>query len=159
MKKIPIPPKTPLFEDVTENYLSAAIPGSGSVAYEEGYRVKDHQHEMDMAQWLHCTFGGDITLLKESEEKNHKTADFLWNQKLWELKNASSVNGADKLMQHAIKQIQANPGGIVLNILEDIDLLQLEYQLARRFKRGRTSRLDLIVLMKGRLVKVLRYRK
>ena len=138
MKKIPIPPKTPLFEDVTENYLSAAIPGSGSVAYEDGYRVKDHQHEIDMAQWLHRTFGGDIILLKESEEKNHKTA---------------------KLMQHAIKQIQANPGGIVLNILEDIDLLQLEYQLARRFKRGRASGLDLIVLMKGRLVKVLRYRK
>lgn len=159
MLKTPVPPKAQSFEDVTTEYLSTAVPGIGSVLYEEGYRLKEHQHEINMAKWLYCMFGGDITLLKESEIKNQKTADFLWSQKLWELKSASSINGADKLIQHAIKQIQDNPGGIILNVLEDIDLSQLENQLARRIRRSQTDIFDLMILSKGELVKVLRYRK
>ena len=159
MSRLPIPLKVQPFQDVTTEYLNAAIPGLGSVTYEDGYRTKDHQQEINTAQWLHRTFGGDITLLKESEIKNQKMADFLWNSRLWELKNTSSINGADKSMQHAIKQIQDNPGGIILNISENINLLQLEYQLARRIRRSQTGMLDLIMLSQGELIKVLRYRK
>lgn len=159
MNRIPTPSKAQLCEDVTAEYLSTAVPGYGSITYDEGYRIKVHQHEIDMAGWLHCTFGGNIVLLKESEVKNQKMADFLWNKKLWELKSASSINGADKLIQHAIKQIQDNPGGVILNVVENLNLSQLEYQLIRRIRRSQIDTFDLILLSKSELVKILRYRK
>ena len=78
-------------EDVTREYLDHAVPGQGSVTLEDGYRAKGHQDEIDMAEWLHRTFGGDIRLLKESDIKNQKRPDFLWNGKAWELKGTSST--------------------------------------------------------------------
>lgn len=145
--------------NVTAEYLDAATPGQGTITYEDGYKVKGHQDEINMADWLHRTFGGNIKLLKESNVKNQETPDFLWNQKMWELKGASSINSADKLLQHAIKQIQENPGGVILNILEDIDMAKLEKQLVRRFLRSNIDTLDLMVLSKKELAKILRYKK
>lgn len=78
---------------------------------------------------------------------------------MWELKGTSSINGADKLLQHAIKQIQDNPGGVILNVLDDIDMSELEKQLARRFLRSNIDALDLMILSKDSLVKILRYKK
>lgn len=145
--------------DVTEEYLDAATPGEGTVSHEDGYKIKGHRTEIEMADWIHRTFGGDIKLLKESNEKNQETPDFIWNPKMWELKGATSINGADKLLQHAIKQIRNNPGGVVMNILEDVDMSKLEAQLTRRFLRSNIVALDLMLLSKGKLVKVLRYKK
>lgn len=145
--------------DVTQEYLDSATPGIGSVTYEEGYRTKGHQNEIKMAQWLLKTFGGDVKLLKESDIKGQTRPDYLWNQKLWELKGASSINGADKLLQHAIKQIQNNPGGVILNALETMDMEALEQQLIRRLKRSSVSIIDLMILSKGDLFKILKYKK
>lgn len=147
-------------KDVTREYLDAAAPGQGTVTYDDGYQIKTHRAELEMAGWLHCTFGGDIQLLKESDVKNQETPDFLWRQKMWELKGASSINGADKLLQHGIKQIQDNPGGVILNVLGDLDMAELEKQLMRRFLRsGSVNTLDLMILSKGALVKILRHKK
>ena len=147
-------------EDVTREYLDHAVPGQGSVTLEDGYRAKGHQDEIDMAEWLHRTFGGDIRLLKESDIKNQKRPDFLWNGKAWELKGTSStIDRADKLLQHAIKQIQDDPGGVILNVLKELDMDALEEQLSRRVERSRISGLDLMLLSKGALTKVLRYKK
>ena len=70
--------RTLIPEDVTREYLASAVPGQGSVTYEAGYKTKSHQDEINMSEWLHRTFGGDIKLLKESDVKNHKRPDFLW---------------------------------------------------------------------------------
>ena len=67
--------------DVTEEYMQAATPEQGSITYEDGYKVKNHQAEIQMADWLHRTFGGDVKLLKESNVKNQETPDFLWQKK------------------------------------------------------------------------------
>ena len=83
----------------------------------------------------------------------------MWNKSFWELKGAHSINGADKLLQHAIKQIHDNPGGVILDILDDVDRKKLEEQLMRRFLRSDTEGFDLILLSKGELVKVLRLKK
>ena len=145
--------------DVTGEYLSSATPGQGAIIYEAGYRVKGHQAEIDMADWIHHKFGEDITLLKESDLDSVKRPDYFWKGAFWELKGAASINGADKLLQHAIKQIQDNPGGVILNVLENIDKAALERQLARRIERSKISAIDLIILQKGNLEKVLRYNK
>lgn len=148
-------------EDVTEEYLHTATPGQGVITYDAGYKVRRHRNEIETAEWLRDTFGGDVRLLKESSEKNQETSDYIWRNKLWELKGAHSISGADKRFQHAIKQIQDNPGGFILNILEDTDFPALERQLTRRFyrKESEISTLDLMILAKGELVKILRYKK
>ena len=152
-RKVSIP------KDVTEEYLMSSTPGIGNITYEDGYKVKGHQTEIATAEWLKKTFGGDIKLLKESDVKGQTMPDFLWNQKFWELKGTSTINGADKLLQHAIKQIQENPGGVILNILDDIDMPALEKQLASRIHRSKITGLDLMILTKDTLLKILRYKK
>lgn len=147
--------------DVTQKYLDSAVPGQGSITYETGYRTKKHPNEIRIANWLHRTFGGNIQLLKEAENDSVKRSDFLWNGALWELKGAHSINAADKRLQYAIKQIKDNPGGVILDILEDVDMEALEQQLTRRFYRDESEiyELDLMILLRGNLAKILRYKK
>ena len=146
-------------KDITQKYLDSATPQKGNLQYSEGYRIGGHQEEISIAGYLHNTFGGDFLLLSESPIKGQVMPDYQWNGRYWELKSAVSVNSADKSMQKAMKQIQENPGGIILNLLQDIDLSVLENQLERRFRRGNLEELDLILLSKGKLVKVLKYKK
>lgn len=145
--------------DVTDEYLQSAAPQQGNIAHDIGYNKSKHKEEFKMAEWLLAAFGGEIRLLNESKIKNQTMPDFLWKGKCWELKGIHSINGADKLLQHAIKQIQSNPGGVILNALSDIDITALEEQLVRRIKRSRIDELDLMLLLKGNLVKILRYKK
>lgn len=147
--------------DVTQEYLRAATPGKGTITYEDGYRTKGHQDEIKMADWIYRTFGGDIKLLKEAGNDSIKRPDYLWNEVLWELKGAHSVNAADKRLQYAIKQIKDNPGGVILDVLEDMDMAALERQLTRRFYRPESeiNSLDLMILSKGEFVKIMRYKK
>lgn len=156
------PPRKPLApRDVTKEYLDSATPGQGTVTYEEGYKLGGHQDEIAMADWIHRTFGGNIRLLKEAEADSIKRPDYLWNNVLWELKGVHSVSSADKRLQYAIKQIQDAPGGVILDTVEDIDMTALEKQLTRRFYRpeSKIDTLDLMLLSKGTLVKILRYKK
>ena len=146
-------------ENVTEEYLCSATPGEGSVTYEDGYQSRDHQDEIEMAEWICRTFGGDVRLLKESEQRGVKTPDYVWREKNWELKTAHSINGADKSLQHALKQIQDNPGGVILNLLEAVNMPTLERQLFGRFLRTETKCLDVIILSQNTLIKILRYEK
>ena len=72
-------------------------------------------------------------------------------------KFATSVALLGKLVNRGVET--ENLGGIILNLLQDIDLSVLENQLERRFRRGNLEELDLILLSKGKLVKVLKYKK
>lgn len=161
MSKTVTPRKPPAAKDVTEEYFRRAAPGKGALTYEDGYKTGRHHAEIKIAEWLHSTFGGDITLLKEAKVDSVKRPDYLWNNTLWELKGANSVSAADKRLQHGIKQIKDNPGGVILNVLEDVDIASMERQLTRRFCRPESEidTLDLMILSKGNLVKILRYKK
>ncbi len=145
--------------DVTDLYKQAATPGQGEIIFENGYKVGKHQAEVDFANWIHDTFGGDITLLSESTERNIKRPDFVWLGKNWELKSARSINSADKSLQHAIKQIQGNPGGVMLDLMGDLDLEKLERQILGRFLRSRIDTMDVMIVSKKTLLKVYRYKK
>lgn len=158
MTEVPVPAKI-RSENVTEEYLRSATPGEGAVTYEDGYQIKGHQDEIEIAKWIHRTFGGDVRLLKESVQRGVKMPDYMWRGKNWELKTAHSINGADKSLQHAMKQIQDNPGGVILNLLDTVPMPTLERQLLGRFLRSNENRLDVMILSENELVKILRYKK
>lgn len=146
--------------DVTQEYLDAATPGIGSVTYEDGYKTKNHQDEIKMAGWLRRTFGGDIKLLKESKEQGSKTPDFLWNGRDWELKGVTTLNSIDRAIREAAKQIQENPGGIILNLLDGAQTMEsIENAILQRFRRINLSSLDVLISSDGDLKKILRLKK
>lgn len=137
-------------QDVTKEYYCSAAPGKGAVTYGAGYNVGSHRNEMMTAQWLHEIFGGDIVLLTESAERGTKTPDYLWRGRAWELKGVYSINGADKAIQKGIKQIQNTPGGIILNLLDELDMPQLQRQIFGRICRSDIDEVDIIIAQKTR---------
>ncbi|MCD7881082.1 MAG: minor capsid protein [Clostridiales bacterium] len=147
-------------EDVLEEYLSTATPGKGTVTYDEGYNKKLHTAETQTAQWIHNNLGGDIHLLNESRKYKVMTPDYLWREKLWDLKSASSAKAANSAVRHGLKQIQGNPGGIILNYGEEmVSLVELEEVLNKRMTASATQTVDILVLRRDTLVMALRYKK
>ena len=139
--------------------MKKAVPGAGAVTYDKRYKTGRHKEEIKVAEWLHRTFGGDIRLLNEADAFGMKMPDYEWAGRLWELKTLTSVKAADDALRRGLKQIQENPGGIILDYGEhDIDLEELKKTLTGRFKRGRVPELDIMILADGKPI-VLRYKK
>jgi len=147
-------------EDVTKEYFDNAKPGVGTVIVQEGYRLAKHKKEILIADYLHETFGGDITLLKEKGGK--EWPDYEWNKLLWELKtnHTPTKNAIDKAIQKGLSQISTNPGGILIDFEEgEIEKEKLLEIIAERFARGSVDQADVIILNKGQTKAVLRYKK
>lgn len=152
--------RVPSLIDVTDKYKKTATPSRGTVEYDTGYKIGKHQEEIRIANWLHDTYGGDIKLLSESDELGVKIPDYNWRGKLWELKTTSTLNATDSAVRKAIKQIQENPGGIILDYADhSIDLEALITVISKRVVRCELKTFDILMLSKGNAIKVLRYKK
>ncbi|NBI69295.1 hypothetical protein D1646_21450 [Pseudoflavonifractor sp. 60] len=161
---LPVPqPKAPaklVSGDVTEEYLRMATPGQGSITYEDGYQIKGHQSEINMADWLHRTFGGNIVLLKESKEQGDKTPDFRWKEHLWELKGVTTKNSVDRAVREAAKQIQASPGGIILDSSNsELSIEEIIDTINDRVKRIALDSVDMMIVSDETLRKIFRYKR
>lgn len=156
------PPKATsiIGEDVSTEYAKFATPGEGSITQDEGYDANRHANEIKIAEWLRSKFGGDIRLINESAVPGVKSADFLWKGKLWDLKNTSTAKAADSAIRGGLKQIFNNPGGIILDYGDNsINIDEVLDVIASRMKRGQYETADIIIISKGEIVKILRYRK
>lgn len=137
------------FRDVTDEYLHAAVPGQGIVTYEAGYDKALHQTEIGFSKWLHGTFGGNLKLLNEINAQMVKTADYLWNNKLWDLKTVTTEKAANSAIRHGLQQIRDDPGGIFLDYRgTDIDLNTLAAVIEKRLQwRRDASTVDIMVIL------------
>lgn len=133
----------------------------GMLAFEQGYSQQKHVEELRFANWVHSSFGGNITLLNEIDKQGQKQADYLWNNKLWELKSISSEKAVDSQIRKALKQIEKNPGGIMIMLREDVrDLELLEDYISNRMRRScHFETVDIVLEKNGKVLKVLRYKK
>ena len=59
-------------------------------------------------------------LLNDSTVHGQKMPDYLWREHLWDLKTLSGIKAANSAVRHGIKQISGNPGGIILNLENNI---------------------------------------
>ena len=148
VSKISVPTKA-ASGDVTDEYLRSARPGKGEVVYDAGYDMSLHQAEVRFSGWLHDTFGGDIKLLNEINAQKIKTADYLWNHKLWDLKTATTEKAANSAIRHGLKQIRDNPGGIFLDYRGvNIDLNELASVIKKRLQwRKDTYPVDIMIIL------------
>ena len=148
-------------EDVTAEYFGTATPDAGQVVKENGFKEGAKKREVPVASYLHDTFGGNI-VLKSKDEKN-PCADFLWNEKLWELKTPDLPISSGAIKQNvrtALHQTMENPGGIILELLDEQYPIE-EAIAAAEYRIGRSARnsIDLMILRKGKAEIVLRYKK
>lgn len=136
-------------QNVTREYLDRAVPGQGTVTYDSDYAVEQHRNEVRMAEWLHGTFGGDVRLLTEANEQEIKTADFRWNDRLWDLKTVTTEKAANSAIRKGLQQIRENPGGIILDYRgAPIDLDMLSEVIEKRLKwHHDTSPIDIMLIM------------
>lgn len=147
-------------EDVTQEYLDNAKPGQGTITYDDGYDNSRHPEEIAMAQWIHNSFGGNITLLDEAKSYKTLTPDYQWNEKLWDLKTVTTEKSANSAVRHGLKQIQENPGGIILNYENrDISLNILHGILKKRMMASAKQTVDIMIIQNDEVLQVLRYKK
>lgn len=144
--------------DVSDLYAKLASPNTGEMKYGVGFIPKDYPIEVSFANWLHRTLGGNIEILAET--KTSKMADFIWNGKLWDLKNPTTEKAANSLIRKGLKQISGNPGGIFLDCgSNNISLDALEECINKRMKWHKGFGVDIMIIQNGKVTKVLRYKK
>lgn len=148
-------------QNVMPEYLRTATPGKGAIVYDDGYDRERHAAEIKIAQWLHDNLGGDIVLLDESHERWKATADYLWRGRLWDLKTLSSEKAANSAIRHGLKQIQENPGGIVLNLNpKEFSLSALQEVIDKRMQWNHIhDSVDILILANGKMIAAKRYTK
>lgn len=146
-------------KDVTDKYLKEARPRMGKTRYENGYKLGRHKNEVEAANEISNLFGGKIVLLKEVNAQGVKTPDYLWRGKYWELKNISTAKAADSGLRGALKQIAANPGGVIFRCTDQIDVDALIEQIDDRAFRKIDFNFDVIALRNGELLFARRYKK
>lgn len=151
-------PRKMLESDVTAEYMKTATPGEGGVEIPDGIDVTRHKTEIRRADWLVEKFGGIVKLIKEADDI--KTPDYIWHDKFWELKQVSSINSVDKMLQKALKQIIKNPGGVILDLDgNSIDEKAMMKQIAMRFGRSAVQEADIMITSDEELISILRMKK
>lgn len=147
--------------EVSAEYMDNATPNEGTITFDDGYNPDRHVDEIKMAEWLHAKYGGDIKLINESTVNNEKRADFLWREKLWDLKTVSTEKAANTAIKRGLQQIKQNPGGIILDYGDiEISMEELEKVIAKRMQwLHEGSSADIMIVKDGEVVKILRFKK
>lgn len=150
-----------IITDVTEEYKMSARPQIGILAFEDGYERSTHADEIETARWLHRTFGGNLTLLTESTRQGVKTADYLWNGRLWERKGISSCNfnTINRRIRKAYIQIAGNNGGIILDFSDSNLTLEQATKIALQSALRRSRGFADIIVKKKNVFKIFRAKK
>ena len=147
-------------KDVTKKYIDSAKPRMGKVRYENGYRIKGHKTEIEVANQLRDQFGGKIVLLKEANTQGTKTPDYLWRGKQWELKSISTAKAADMAIRSGVKQIKGKPGGVVLQCADGVNIDDMVRIVDARALRNIMFDFDVIVMREnGEFLFARRYKK
>lgn len=107
-----------IVDNVQSEYLknNDAMAGS-SIAQDDYYGKNDHTKKLEYARWLLKKFDGIVYLVTESDEKNTKLPDFIWDGRLWDLKTpvGCGKRTIDNQFKKIHKQIGNNPGGIIID--------------------------------------------
>lgn len=145
--------------DVTQEYIDTATPDDGRILYESGYNHNTHDEEISMATWIIDNLGGDIILLAENGGTfGAKRSDYEWKGRYWELKTVKSDRSVDSALRKAISQIYERPGGVILDFGKNsVRLPQIEAAVKSRLESSCRFKMDVIIIISGKLQKVLRF--
>ena len=142
-------------EILGENEVISNSGKRGKVLFDSGYKKGENRDEIDAANWLAKSLGGEVTLLTKKYDK--KSPDYKWDGKLWDLKTPQGASGVDKLIHQGIYQIFENPGGILLDCSSpNIDIERAIELAQHRLNRSSKSGTEQVIVMRnGNLITVL----
>lgn len=151
--------KKVIITDITKQYFKRATPREGKISRENGFREKDHEDEIAIAQAIFDYYGGEIILLTEESFRN-ENPDFKWNGALWDLKKPNKIKNLGKLVQKGLSQIFNNPGGLIIDISNLKEPQEkIEKAVKERVETSMRNGIDVIYLKNTQVIKVLRYKK
>ena len=82
---------------------------AGSIIAQDNYYDKNDQtNELEYARWLLKKFDGIVYLVTESDQKNTKSLDFIWDGRLWDLK--TPVGCGKRTISNQFKKIHKQIG-------------------------------------------------
>lgn len=85
--------------------------------------------------------------------------DYIWHDHYWELKSLSSPKAVDSALRKAVRQIHDRPGGVILDFGKNtITISSVESAIRSRLEAVCKFSVDIIIVNKGKLIKVLRYK-
>ena len=153
MKNITKPLTTRQVSNITQTF-SYLEPGFvlPDITYIKGI----YSDEFEVARLLSRTLGGHIAPLGELRISGNPDPDFLWRDKLWELKKPKCIKRVLRRLHKAVYQIRENPGGIVLDIThinDDLDFLLSKVSLL--LLEQETPVIDVIIIKNNTLIKIL----
>ena len=153
-----IPQKEKPYTEVQDEYEATATPGEGVITRDSDYKEKKHKEEIDFAEWLHNKYGGDIHIQQERHDKEY--ADYIWRGKHWELKSPESQKGTNSALKKGYSQISENPGGVMIDYGDhdiDLDFVMKAIKLRMQWYHGEA--MDIMLVHRGNVLKILRYKK
>ena len=121
--------------DVTEEWLANAKPNSHKVKDKNYYQynnkiykinknnkniIIDYSYnELMIAYWIERTFGGEIYINpRVNYPKNISTADYLWNNELWDLKELKKSSSLKRAVDNAIKNCEKQCNNFILDLTD-----------------------------------------
>ena len=158
---VPIKQRTPYdknWQDVAVEYRKKATPGQPPFFLENGFVIRKDNDEGPFAEWINQVFGGDLLVLKKSEEEGVLSPDYLWNGRLWDLKTlkSSKKSTIEKRIRHGFKQIEPNPGGLMLDFgKSELTIDDTEDMVRRIIKNAAHWDVD-IIIKKDKEFKIIR---
>lgn len=148
------------YQNVTAEYFGTARPGEGKITYGDNLKESTHRKEIEVAGLIHKTFGGNITIPKERNAEYVKNPDYVWKDKLWDLKTLTTEKSADTAIRKGLRQIAENPGGIIIDYRgKNISIDRFEEVMDRRMARSAKGTTDILVILKNNEFRVYRYKK
>lgn len=119
------------YRDVTREWLNNANPNSHRVFKRKYYLYKKMKYKIDgklvvlnysqdeyeTAVWLKKTFGGKIYINPQiNYPKGIKTADYLWQDELWDKKSMKGSTSEYRAVHNAIKQCRDQSSNFIIDI-------------------------------------------
>lgn len=148
-------------KDVTNEYIMTARPGKGKLLYEKGFDKSGNVQEIEIAEWLKDTFGGNVLLLNRMAHLPNKSPDYQWRGMLWDLKTPKekTSNAYENCIKAVKEQIRESPGGIIIDLDKcGATIEEAEPIIVHRITRSLDYPLDAIILHSGRSFKILRFK-
>ena len=145
-------------ENVTAEYSRIGLREPGEFSTTSDFVLdKEHANEYRVGKLLCERIGGKLECLGETLY-GKPNPDYLWRNKLWDLKTPKRIKNLSKLVQKGLQQIETNPGGIVVDISSLNNALdEITKVITNRMRISAKTKTDVIIVRENEIVTVLRY--
>lgn len=104
--------------------------------------------EKEVAEWLEDTFGGEIYMLPRiNNPEGISTADYLWNDEYWDLKEIKGIS--KQTLYHAVYKKKSQSSNFIFDVsMSKLNIGEFKKQINSLYDRKDTEFMEKIILKK-----------